>query len=206
DLREDRDGAVWVGALGIPTGKLCAIHKGGVHCYGEDGTFRRGVLRLYEDRKGNLWAGTETGLWRWRPGPPKFYPLASETGIEALSEDDDGALLVVWNGGIHRFVDGKAEAFPLPGLARAVFGSTKILRDRDGGLWIGTSTNGVVHKHQGRTDVFGSADGLSGDNVSAKGLFEDREGNIWVATMNGLDRFREFAVPTLTGKQGLSNT
>src|SRR5262249_8271873 len=36
-------------------------------------------------------------------------------------------------------------------------------------------------------------------------IFEDREGNIWVATSGGLDRFREFAVPTFTVNQGLSN-
>ena len=24
---------------------------------------------------GSLWVGTATGLWRWKPGPPKFYPL-----------------------------------------------------------------------------------------------------------------------------------
>jgi len=36
-------------------------------------------------------------------------------------------------------------------------------------------------------------------------LFEDREGNIWVATLNGLDRFRDFGVSTISVKQGLSN-
>src|SRR4029077_3516311 len=35
--------------------------------------------------------------------------------------------------------------------------------------------------------------------------FEDREGNIWVATIEGLDRFREFAVPTISAQQGLSS-
>jgi signal transduction histidine kinase len=52
-------------------------------------------------------------------------------------------------------------------------------------------------------DLFTRSDGLSGDAIT--NLFEDREGNIWVATMDGLDRFRDFAVPTISGKQGLSN-
>ena len=30
---------------------------------------------LYEDSQGNLWAGAATGLWRWKPGPPKLYPM-----------------------------------------------------------------------------------------------------------------------------------
>ena len=62
---------------------------------------------------------------------------------------------------------------------------------------------GLLHVHQGRTDVFAQSDGLSGDFVQS--LFEDREGNIWVATSDGLDRFRDFAVPTISVKQGLSN-
>src|SRR5262249_15276968 len=45
------------------------------------------------------------------------------------------------------------------------------------------------------------ADGLSGDAVNA--VMEDREGNIWVATTNGLDRFRDVAVSTLSARQGL---
>jgi PAS domain S-box-containing protein len=50
--------------------------------------------------------------------------------------------------------------------------------------------------------MFTRSDGLSGDAVTC--LFEDREGNIWAATVDGLDRFREFAVPTISHKQGLS--
>jgi len=76
-------------------------------------------------------------------------------------------------------------------------------RDRNGGLWIGTTDRGLLHVHQGRTDVFAQSDGLSGDYINK--FFEDREGNIWVATVNGLDRFRDFAVPTISVRQGLSN-
>ena len=62
---------------------------------------------------------------------------------------------------------------------------------------------GLLHVHQGRTDVFAQSDGLSGDQIDR--LFEDREGNIWVSTVDGLDRFRDFAVPTISVRQGLSN-
>jgi hypothetical protein len=36
-------------------------------------------------------------------------------------------------------------------------------------------------------------------------LFEDREGNIWVATSEGLDQFRDLAVATYSVKQGLAS-
>jgi ligand-binding sensor domain-containing protein len=37
--------------------------------------FRPRSALLYEDSGGNLWAGAATGLWRWKPGPPKLYPM-----------------------------------------------------------------------------------------------------------------------------------
>ena len=55
------------------TGRLCAIRNGSTQCYGEDGAFGRAVWALYEDSSGNLWAGAQSGLWRWKPGPPKRY-------------------------------------------------------------------------------------------------------------------------------------
>ena len=203
NLLETRGGVVWVGGMriGVAIGRLCAIHKGSIHCDGDDGGLHRGVVGLYEDSKGNLWVGVFDGLWRWRPGPPKFYPLPGEpNGIQALSEDADGTLLVGWKRGIYRFVDGKTEAYSQQGKVQQ-FKAHRLLRDRDGGLWIGTSDRGLLHVHQGRADVFAESDGLSGDEVPA--LLEDREGTIWVANVNGLDRFRNFAVPTFSDKQGL---
>ncbi|HXB75414.1 MAG TPA: two-component regulator propeller domain-containing protein [Candidatus Acidoferrales bacterium] len=200
-LLEDRQGTVWAGG-GAPTGKLCAIQSASVQCRGEDGSFGSGVLSLYEDRSGNLWAGAVTGLWRWKPGPPKFYPTPDPTPeIYAAIEGDRAALWIAMRGGIRRFVGGKAEAYPLPGAGRQ-FTPVRLLRDRNGGLWIGTANRGLLHVREGRTDVFAQSDGLSGDVI--ENLFEDREGNIWVATLEGLDRFRDFAVPTISFKQGLS--
>jgi ligand-binding sensor domain-containing protein len=201
-LIEDHDGTLWAGGFAYtPPGKLCAIQRGVVKCYGEDGSLGDGVLGLYEDRRGNLWAGTRTGLWRWRPGSPKFYPLPRELyGIQGLAENDR-ELLIALRGRVARLVDGKAETvFQYPVPARQSY-AAKMLRDRDGSLWIGTVDHGLVHIHQGRTDLFARADGLSSDTVTA--LFEDREGNVWVATTAGLDRFRDFAVVTYSGNQGL---
>ena len=200
-LLEDREGSVWVSAAAVPSGKLCAIRNGSVQCFGDDGTFGRAVFNLYEDRKGNLWAGVVDGLWLWKPGPPKFFPLPGELdGIRAFNEDTDGTLLVGWKGGIHRFIEGRTEAFQL---AVSTFNAKRIIRDRDGSLWIGTVDHGILHIHQGRTDAFAPSQGLSGGLVNT--LFEDREGTIWAGTVSGLDRFRDSAVATFSVDQGLSS-
>lgn len=202
-LLEDRDGTVWAGAGGGPTaGRLCSIRGGSVNCFGSDGQFGPAIVALHEDRGGNLWAGVKDGLWRWKPGPPKFYSLpGAPNGILALADDSDGALLIGWRGGIFRFADGKAEPYSLPGVSSHFLAKT-MCRDGNGSIWIGTVELGLIHVHQGRTDVFSVPDGLSGNLVYA--IIKDREENVWVSTIEGLDRFRDPAVATLTTKQGLS--
>jgi ligand-binding sensor domain-containing protein/signal transduction histidine kinase len=197
-LVEDREGVVWA-AGSLPTGKLCAIRRGSAQCYGDDGSLGRGFFFLHEDSGGSLWAAGPTGLWRWKPDPPKLYPIP-DTPLEI--ESDNGALLISMRSGIRPLVDGKTEAYPLPEMV-GKYTPVRMLRDRNGGLWIGTTDRGLLHVHQGRTDVFGQSDGLSGDYIQK--LFEDREGNIWAATVEGLDRFRDFAIPTISVKQGLSD-
>jgi signal transduction histidine kinase/ligand-binding sensor domain-containing protein len=200
-LVEDREGTIWAGSGDSATGRLCALQSGIVKCYGVDGSLGSSVDSVYEDSQGNLWAGGTTGLWRWKPGPPKLYPVPDPEYIQGLIDGDNGGLLIAKNGGIRQLIDGKGEAYPLPGAPRQ--SPTHLLRDRNGGLWIGTRDRGLVHVHQGKTDVFARSDGLSSDFIG--GLFEDREGNIWVATSDGLDRFRDFAAATISVKQGLSN-
>jgi signal transduction histidine kinase/ligand-binding sensor domain-containing protein len=202
-LREDREGTVWVGTGGAPLpGRLCAIRSGSVHCHGEDGGLGRSVMGLYEDRSGNLWAGVQDGLWKWKPGQPKFYSLPdAPDDIQAIAEDVSGGLLIGWKGGIYRFADGKTEAYSRTGTTTDLH-THRMLVDRNGGLWAGTVDRGLLHIHQGKTDVFSQKDGLSGDMVSA--IFEDHEGNIWISTIEGLHRFRDPAVATFSTKQGLS--
>ena len=206
-LFEDRDGTVWAGTL-ANSGRLWALRSGGAQCYGEDGSFGHAVWSLYGDSSGNLWAGAQSGVWRMKPGPPRRFPAPS---MSALTESDDAPLLMARNGaGLMQLVGDKVEVYPIRStnnsnrlLRDDEIDSNKLLRDRDGGLWIGTVERGLIHVHHGRTDVFSRSDGLSGDVVLS--LFEDREGNVWVATTGGLDRFRELPVATISVKQGLSS-
>jgi ligand-binding sensor domain-containing protein len=139
-LLEDHEGTVWASGLGYPSGKLCAIQKGNVHCDGADRGLGSGIYGLYEDSKGNLWAGALDGLWRWKPGPPHFYPVpGSVDSIRAFGEDSDGTLLISTRAGTRRFVDGSTGPYPLPGAAQQTQ-VEMLLRDREGDLWIGQGT------------------------------------------------------------------
>ena len=209
-LLEDREGTVWAGvlggSLGTHAGRLCAMRNGSTQCYGEDGAFGSFVWGLYEDSSGSLWAGAESGLWRWKPGPPSRYATPGMR-ISDLSRTYDGRVLIAMlRAGLKQVVGDKVESYPIRGainpnavLPESDVDSNKLLWDRDGGLWIGTRDRGLIHVHQGRTDVLTKSDGLSGDMICS--LFEDREGDVWVATTEGLDRFRDLPVSTISLKQ-----
>jgi ligand-binding sensor domain-containing protein len=197
---EDLAGTVWVSGLGN-RGKLCAIEKDKIQCRGEDGSLGHGVLRIYEDSKSRLWISALNGLWRWKPDP-MFFPMPGALdGIRGISEGEDGTILLGTIPGLQRFIDGKIEPYSLPGNFQ-VQRTESFFRDRSGSLWVGTDNNGIVRIHQERAHTFTKTDGLSGDSVAQ--VFEDHEGNIWVVTDAGLDRFRDVPVATITPKQGLA--
>ena len=170
------------------------------------------MTAAYEDSRGNLWLGAGNGLWRWRPGPPGHYelPAAKQSSLPALVfnrnaivEGERGNLLVAGPGGLRQLIDGEIKGYSFPSAAPQFNEPATLLRDRNGGLWIGTLDRGILHVHEGRTDVYSQSDGLTGNAVES--FFEDREGNVWVSTTAGLDRFREYAIPTISVKQGLSS-
>lgn len=198
-LAEDNDGVIWAGAETPGSLSLFRIDRGKASAYKLPEFAGLGFTPLLVDRAGRLWADTERGIWRILPGPPK---LIQEKTLRssAFGEDSAGALLYAQEGRIRRLSAegasedylGKIEGSPI----------NTMLRDKEGGLWIGTTGQGIVHLHEGRLDRFTSLDGLSSDIVES--IFQDREGNIWVTSPDSLDRFTRPAVPKLTRKQGLS--
>jgi signal transduction histidine kinase/ligand-binding sensor domain-containing protein len=210
-LLEDREGTVWAGTWGTatPAARLCAMRGRETVCYGDDGRFGKAVGSLYEDSFGTLWVSAETGLWRWKPGPQRLSAISLDG--QSMSQSADGRTIVANYGkGVMQLAGSDLEPFPIHSprnsnqlLPNAGIDANKLLRDRDGGLWIGTVERGLIHIHNGRTDVFTKAEGLSGDVILS--LFEDREGNIWVSTIGGIDRFREAPITNMTTAQGLAS-
>jgi signal transduction histidine kinase/ligand-binding sensor domain-containing protein len=197
-ILQDRDGTVWAGtALGGGAGRLCAIRSNSTQCYGDDGSFGAAVESFYEDSEGSLWVGALSGLWRWKPTPPIHYLTTPIRERQTLAQGDHQSdLLVAVEGGIVRQLTGTSVMdYPVHGLPSS-WGATRLLRDRDGGLWIGTSERGLVHVYGGKTSTFTHKDGLSSDQVKA--LFQDREGTVWVGTSAGLDQFHVLAVTSFS--------
>jgi ligand-binding sensor domain-containing protein/signal transduction histidine kinase len=201
-ILEDREGTVWAGGSGTDSSKLCAIRNGLTNCSDTGGDLGRAVRSLYEDADGILWIGAATGVWRWKPGPPSRWISEPITDRGSLTQGDHRSGVIVAMNNV-RQIDGKGIMdYPLDSVPSPL-NASNIFRDRNGGLWIGTRAHGLVHSYQGKTSIITNKDGLSSDQVFA--VFEDREGTVWVATDNGLDRFRESPVSSLSEWQGRSS-
>jgi signal transduction histidine kinase/ligand-binding sensor domain-containing protein len=199
-LAEDRDGTVWAGGWGSPTGKgkLCAIRNGSATCSGDDGVFGDGVRSVYEDTEGVLWVRASSGLWRWKPGPP----IRMAEGNGSLTRGENGsALTFILNDKIRQLAGGKITDYPIPD-APSPLTAGALLRDRHGALWIATSY-GLLYSYQGVTRLITHSDGLSSDGVFE--IFEDREGTIWAGTTSGLDSFHELPFASLAITKGPSS-
>jgi signal transduction histidine kinase/ligand-binding sensor domain-containing protein len=200
-LLQDRTGTIWAGGTGGATGIVCAIRDGSTNCYGDDGSFGTIVASLYEDSDGSLWVGAATGIWRWRPGPPTRYLATPISRGGKMAQGDHGLGVIVALATVRQIIGRTVTDYPLHGVPMPLTAAT-VLRDRNGGLWIGTTAHGLVHSYGGKTSIFTHKDGLSSDQVN--GVFEGREGSIWVATSEGLDQFRDLPITSLSVKQGLS--
>jgi signal transduction histidine kinase/ligand-binding sensor domain-containing protein len=78
----------------------------------------------------------------------------------------------------------------------------KVLRDTRGATWIATENTGLFRIPQsGEVQHYTHATGLPSDHIWD--IFEDREGNIWAGTQNGLSRLRQDKFVTYTLRDGL---
>ena len=218
-ILEDRQGTIWFGQA-VPaegSGPLCRVLEAGIRCLGiADGmpTFRI-ALGLLEDPQGNLWVGGDTTLVRWRNGSRTVYePTGLKTnvgitGITSLASTPDGTF---WVGigkrgpglGLQRLVDGRWESLKLREFDSSALVVSCLHVDRQGALWIGTEDRGLYRIHGDRVDHFDSTQGLSNDYVNS--ITEDREGNLWVTTFSGVDRFTDTPVVSFSTNEGLCST
>lgn len=152
---------------------------------------------VFTDRDGTLWLATEDGLARLRKGARVFETLDVRVGrISQMAQAADGSLWVAENeGGVRRV--------PLDGVAvppTITAPSAGLLFDRDGTLWASTMGEGLQRlahplppaRSGGSVERFRQDDGLSADYLLP--VLEDREGNVWVGSSRGLDRFRHTQV------------
>jgi signal transduction histidine kinase/ligand-binding sensor domain-containing protein len=217
ELLEDQTGAIWAlreGSISA-TGPLCRISAGRAQCFDtSDGipADARGGESMTIDAQGNVSFGTTRMLIHMGPGSPTAYtPPALKSndaaGIQSLATDADGSL---WVGvalagrglGLQRVVRGVWQPLVTKELDSSKLGVSALLMDRQGALWVGTLNEGLLRIDHGKVDRYTASDGLSSNFVAH--LYEDKEGNLWVITTDGIDNFRDLRVATWSARQGLT--
>jgi len=216
-ILQDPGGTVWVTRSQVrdDSGPLCEVTGGALRCHGAgDGISFAYAQPLFRDALGNMWIGSSLGLCRWKPGESKTYidkalmQAKGLAGVGAIAAGDDGSVLVGMKRsgrglGLQQLSEGRWKDYVLPGMDGTQLEITAMLRDRDDGLWIGTGNHGIYRIYDRKADHFSGADGLSSDSV--QGFYEDREGDIWVASSRGIDRFHETRVVSFSIREGLTS-
>ena len=214
-VAEDNDGTVWAGQAYPPqgTGTLCEVRATDLRCLGPgDGIPSFNANAVLADRDGTLWIGGDTQLLHWAHGAPTVYRppgLAAKRGmigVSALAPSLDGG---VWVGigaagpglGLQRLIDGRWQPFDTPTFHGSSVEVTRLYADREGALWVGTYDHGIYRIHGSVVDHIDRNNGLSGDLVHD--IAEDREGNLWVVTHQGVDRFADTPVASVSIAEGL---
>ena len=217
NISEDDDGSIWVvrGNNSISDLPLCHVTDRAVMCFGKtDGIPISPVNSLLADGKGGFWLGGQTGLVHWHDGVSETYPIEAlksnvgHPGIAGLARGPDGSL---WVGilasgpgrGLGRLINGAFQPFVTSSFDGSKLTVHSTTFDGDGNLWVGTSGMGIFRIHGSMVDHFGRTEGLSGDTVNA--VFVDREGILWAATPDGIDKFRDPPVASFSSVEGLGN-
>jgi signal transduction histidine kinase/ligand-binding sensor domain-containing protein len=164
---------------------------------------------VWFDRDGALWAQTEDRVV-YRPARgQRFldpgYRVARRAHRADFAQEKDGT---IWMAELSRSAHTVPRVGDTQPISEVIIGGWTLLIDRKGSLWIGTAGDGLRRvidptRIRGKTiaqfgpeaEHFTEKNGLLSDIIYA--LFEDREGNVWVATTRGLERFREGAFSPL---------
>jgi diguanylate cyclase (GGDEF)-like protein len=153
-VRQAADGMLWLGSDGKGVGKFDP-RSGKVRWYDSaDGLGGRSPYTVMIDRKQNIWAGTEKGIFVLAPGSKRFEGIEGATKIRcwALLEAPDGDIWAGTADGIW-WLDGTAQGGPLQtanwkrfGIEDGLIGKSVIAlaMSARGELWIGYRLSGSI--------------------------------------------------------------
>ena len=194
---QDRQGTIWAGT----NAGLARFEGDRWKQVGKEWNFTwRSAKVVFVDHKGTLWVAADNAIVFLPEGARTFQSTSAQVGQTLqFAEAANGKL---WMAETSRSV----RPIPLgdtlsPSDETEVrVGARSILFDREGRLWIPTLGDGIrrvstpeqLKGKPGRSsstvEQFMKKDGLSDD--TAVTILQDRDGNIWVGTMGGIDRFR----------------
>lgn len=181
------------------------------HCFfthysTEDGLSQNTVMNILQDHKDNLWFATWDGINRFNGYTFKTYKARqgnyislTNNRVDRMYEDRYGFLwLLTYDNRVHRF-DPKTESFeqvPAAGEEGSAFNVHTVEVMPDGTVWLLTDNDGAIriltHPDENNRltwDIYSGKTGLFPSFHIFK-VHQDKEGNDWLLTDNGLGMIR----------------
>jgi signal transduction histidine kinase/ligand-binding sensor domain-containing protein len=160
------------------------------------------IFEVFQDHDGTMWFSTRKGILRWGNKPlPRLRPpgVPATTAVYRTYEDPQGYLWVLFVTGMYRVNGDVVEETPVFDVRARSF-----CADRDGGFWVGTNGNGLIHLVRRVVYMFTRKDGLLSDIPMT--VLASHDGRLWAGLNCGLavydgKRFKPYAE-----KEGLSNS
>lgn len=158
----------------------------------------RVVLAMAQAGDGAWWLGTrDGGIFRLRDGELTRVDVGlTDVKINCLAVGPRGTIWIGTDSGIVRFADGMAHRVSLPAKASPAR-ALAMSRDRDDNIWIAAGPYGLL-----RVSVDGHISHPAWDwraDGSVTAVFEDREGNLWLGTSKGIERWRDGVFTAFAG-------
>lgn len=145
------------------------------------------IRQMIEDGDGGIWLVYSSGqVRRIKNGRVQKFSTADglpdEKYFLSLAADRDGTIWFTAGGYIGRFLDGRFHILiELKGNSQM-----QLAGARDGGIWIGTSSELMKYKEGGTVQAIGTFPNAH-LNPELTQIFEDRDGGVWIGTSdNGL--------------------
>jgi len=178
------------------------------HFTDKEGLSNNYVNSILEDKRGNLWFGTNGGGVSMYNGE-SFTHFTDKQGlsnnyVNSIIEDKNGNLWFGTNGGGVSMYNGESFTHftDKQGLSNNYVNS--IIEDENGNLWFGTNGGGVNIYNRKSFTHFTDKEGLSNNIVLS--ILEDKSGNLWFGTYGGgVSMYNGESFTHFTDKEGLSN-
>ncbi|MDX5347070.1 MAG: hypothetical protein LPJ89_10320 [Hymenobacteraceae bacterium] len=143
------------------------------------------------DSKGNLWATTlSSGVFCYNGNTTTNYTIfnsgLSNNIVYAVYEDSKGNIWLGTYGGVTRFNGKTMIPYTFAG-ENTINRGWDFCEDSFGKLWVALDGGGILQFNNREFKRLTTENGLASNFVSS--VFPDREGNIWVGTSSGLQRF-----------------
>ena len=197
-LRETSDGTLWFGTIGHGIYKY--RNRRFSQITAPNSLPSNTALNMFEDAENNIWIGTQAGMLRLSKTPIRTVALpdAGDYDAETVYQDPNGDLWVA-AANLFRFRDGKATEVRFPGINGVRI--RNVFRDSTGALWIGTEGRGVFQQSGAGMAHYTTKDGLVNNFVRA--FLQSRDGSVWIATDEGVSRWRAGGFTSYQVRDGL---